>query len=147
MILSRNQGFAYQNYLCFCTSAGQPRVSWTMLDSTVSAGDDEITLQRAVDWQVGDMIVIASTGKRHSQRENEQRQISAVRMVLYLDLFMNQDPKCYKLSTVFQCAKFLASHPVTTALCLHLWAIMTCHIKKQAVLLVESHIGVFNLSN
>ena len=56
-----------------------------MLDSTVSAGDDEITVQRAVDWHVGDMIVIASTGKHHSQRENEQRQISAVSIVLYLD--------------------------------------------------------------
>lgn len=49
-----------------------------MLESSVSAGADEITLQKAVDWQVGDMIVIASTGKRHSQKENEQRQISAV---------------------------------------------------------------------
>lgn len=57
---------------------GQPRVAWTMLESSVSAGADEITLQKAVDWQVGDMIVIASTGKRHSQKENEQRQISAV---------------------------------------------------------------------
>ena len=64
-----------------------------MLDSTVSAGNDEITLQRAVDWQVGDMIVIASTGKRHSQRENEQRQISAVRMVLYLDHVYESRPK------------------------------------------------------
>ena len=56
-------------------TAGTPREAWTVLAEDASAGDTEIKLQKPVDWQVGDHIAIASTGKRHSQRENEEREI------------------------------------------------------------------------
>ena len=32
----------------------------------------------SVNWKVGDEVVIASTGLRHSQNENEKRSITAV---------------------------------------------------------------------
>ncbi|XP_067951959.1 fibrocystin-L-like, partial [Watersipora subatra] len=57
---------------------GIPKVSWTVLGSSANAGDFEIVLQQPVDWEVGDEIAIASTGYRHSQKENEKRQIAAV---------------------------------------------------------------------
>jgi len=38
----------------------------------------QINLLDPVKWQVGDTIVIASTGLRHSQSENEVRKISAI---------------------------------------------------------------------
>jgi len=38
----------------------------------------QITLEKSVNWLVGDYIVIASTGHRHSQIENEKRQITAI---------------------------------------------------------------------
>ena len=39
----------------------------------------QITVQHPVsDWRVGDEIVIATTGLRHSQRESEQRIITAI---------------------------------------------------------------------
>lgn len=53
-------------------------MTWTRLDSTANAGDTQITLQHSVGWQVGDEIVIASTGHRHSQAQNEKHTISAV---------------------------------------------------------------------
>ena len=46
-------------------------VTWTHLAESVEAGDTEMTLMLAVTWNVGDEFVIASTGHRHSQRENE----------------------------------------------------------------------------
>ncbi|XP_067947416.1 fibrocystin-L-like [Watersipora subatra] len=57
---------------------GIPKVSWTVLGSSANAGDFDIVLQQPVDWEVGDEIAIASTGHRHSQKENEKRQIAAV---------------------------------------------------------------------
>ncbi|XP_058524528.1 fibrocystin-L isoform X1 [Ochotona princeps] len=53
-------------------------VIWTRLAHTAKAGDQMLVLQEAVTWKAGDDIVIASTGHRHSQRENEQRTIAAV---------------------------------------------------------------------
>ncbi|XP_069771791.1 PKHD1 like 1, tandem duplicate 1 [Narcine bancroftii] len=53
-------------------------VTWTHLAETAEAGSSTITLQRAVSWKPGDQIVIASTGGRHSQRENEERTVEAV---------------------------------------------------------------------
>ena len=57
---------------------GKPKIPWTVLAATASAGDTTITLQQSVDWEVGDHIAVASTGKRHSQSENELREITAV---------------------------------------------------------------------
>ena len=51
---------------------------WTRLASTANVGDTTITLEVPVDWEVGADIVIATTGDRLSQIENEQRTIAAV---------------------------------------------------------------------
>ncbi|XP_072025340.1 fibrocystin-L-like [Amphiura filiformis] len=53
-------------------------VTWTHLARTIKAGDMKMTLEQAVTWNVNDKIVIASTGDRHSQRENEELTITAV---------------------------------------------------------------------
>ncbi|XP_044027924.1 LOW QUALITY PROTEIN: PKHD1 like 1, tandem duplicate 1 [Siniperca chuatsi] len=53
-------------------------VPWTHLAQTATNGSITLTLMKAVTWKAGDEIVIASTGNRHSQRENEVRKIAAV---------------------------------------------------------------------
>ncbi|XP_040908783.1 LOW QUALITY PROTEIN: PKHD1 like 1, tandem duplicate 1 [Toxotes jaculatrix] len=53
-------------------------VPWTHLAQTATNGSVTLTLMKAVTWKAGDEIVIASTGHRHSQRENEVRRIAAV---------------------------------------------------------------------
>ncbi|KFO35224.1 Fibrocystin-L [Fukomys damarensis] len=53
-------------------------VVWTRLAQTAKAGEWTLILQEAVTWKAGDSIVIASTGHRHSQRENEKRTIASV---------------------------------------------------------------------
>jgi hypothetical protein len=56
---------------------GQPRTPvWTELFATAERGAKSITLMMAVDWRVGEEIVIASTGWNHL--ETERRFISAV---------------------------------------------------------------------
>ncbi|CAH1803035.1 unnamed protein product, partial [Owenia fusiformis] len=53
--------------------------TWTHLGSTAAAGATSITLNEAVSgWTVGDEIVIATTGGRHSQKETETRTITAI---------------------------------------------------------------------
>ncbi|CAK8674402.1 unnamed protein product [Clavelina lepadiformis] len=52
---------------------------WTKLTSTAEAGDTQINLElQATNWRVGDYVIIASTGTRHSQKENEKRRIQAI---------------------------------------------------------------------
>ncbi|XP_012578380.1 PREDICTED: fibrocystin-L [Condylura cristata] len=53
-------------------------VVWTRLAHTAKAGERTLILQEAVTWKAGDKIVIASTGHRHSQRENEKMTIASV---------------------------------------------------------------------
>ncbi|KAG7457780.1 hypothetical protein MATL_G00230750 [Megalops atlanticus] len=53
-------------------------VTWTHLAQTAEAGSTTLTLKQSVTWKAGDEIVIASTGHRHSQRENEVRTIASV---------------------------------------------------------------------
>ncbi|XP_019323389.2 fibrocystin-L isoform X1 [Panthera pardus] len=53
-------------------------VIWTRLAHTAKAGERTLILQEAVTWKPGDKIVIASTGHRHGQRENEKRTIASV---------------------------------------------------------------------
>uniref|UniRef100_A0A3B3X637 G8 domain-containing protein n=1 Tax=Poecilia mexicana TaxID=48701 RepID=A0A3B3X637_9TELE len=53
-------------------------VTWTHLAQTAANGSATLTLMEAVTWKPGEEIVIASTGHRHSQRENEVRTIAAV---------------------------------------------------------------------
>ncbi|XP_021354873.1 fibrocystin-L-like isoform X2 [Mizuhopecten yessoensis] len=59
---------------------GKPLVrTWTELAQTADVGATVLTLQEAVnDWSVGDEIVIATTGHRHSQAETEVRTITGV---------------------------------------------------------------------
>uniref|UniRef100_A0A673FZ74 Fibrocystin-L-like n=1 Tax=Sinocyclocheilus rhinocerous TaxID=307959 RepID=A0A673FZ74_9TELE len=53
-------------------------IPWTRLSQTTQSGSNTLTLMDAVTWKAGDEIVIASTGHRHSQRENELRRIASV---------------------------------------------------------------------
>ncbi|XP_056597030.1 fibrocystin-L-like [Triplophysa dalaica] len=53
-------------------------VTWTRLSQTAQSGSSTLTLMDAVTWKAGDEIVIASTGNRHSQTENELRRIASV---------------------------------------------------------------------
>ncbi|XP_058475058.1 PKHD1 like 1, tandem duplicate 1 [Solea solea] len=53
-------------------------VTWTHLAQTAAKGSSSITLMKGVTWKTGDEIVIASTGDRHSQRENEKKRIVSV---------------------------------------------------------------------
>lgn len=59
--------------------SGRPTpITWTHLSETASAGTAELVLQKPVNWLPGDLVVIPSTGHRHSQRENELREILSV---------------------------------------------------------------------
>ncbi|KAG7317211.1 hypothetical protein KOW79_019509 [Hemibagrus wyckioides] len=53
-------------------------ITWTRLAQTANNGSSTLTLMDAVTWKVGDEIVIASTGARHSQQQNEVRKIASV---------------------------------------------------------------------
>nr|XP_055075127.1 fibrocystin-L-like [Misgurnus anguillicaudatus] len=53
-------------------------VPWTRLSQTAQNGSSTLTLMDAVTWKTGDEIVIASTGHRHSQGENELMRIASV---------------------------------------------------------------------
>uniref|UniRef100_A0A3P8VH65 PKHD1 like 1, tandem duplicate 2 n=1 Tax=Cynoglossus semilaevis TaxID=244447 RepID=A0A3P8VH65_CYNSE len=67
-------------------------VTWTHLAQTAATGSSSIHLMKEVTWKPGDQIVIASTGDRHSQRENEVRTITSVSSdgkVLTLDTLLN----------------------------------------------------------
>ncbi|KAJ8026384.1 Fibrocystin-L [Holothuria leucospilota] len=58
---------------------GKPvATTWTYLASTVFPGDVEMTLVQPVDWNVGNKIVIASTGHHHAQKENEVLKITGI---------------------------------------------------------------------
>ncbi|XP_054766411.2 fibrocystin-L-like [Lytechinus pictus] len=51
-------------------------ITWSYLAETVSAGDTELTLMDSVNWRIGDHIVLASTGTRHKQTQNEEVEIT-----------------------------------------------------------------------
>ncbi|TSK31508.1 Fibrocystin-L [Bagarius yarrelli] len=53
-------------------------ITWTRLAETATSGSSTLTLMDAVTWKVGDEIVIASTGARLSQQQNEVRKITSV---------------------------------------------------------------------
>ncbi|MGI0115841.1 G8 domain-containing protein [Zooshikella sp. RANM57] len=55
---------------------GKPQLSWTQLETTAVAGSNTITLKEAVNWQVGDRIVIASSD--FDMNHAEEFTISAV---------------------------------------------------------------------
>jgi len=43
--------------------------TWTVLDTTANAGDTSFTVQGLVDWEEGDIIVVASTSHDHYESE------------------------------------------------------------------------------
>ncbi|XP_021354106.1 fibrocystin-L-like [Mizuhopecten yessoensis] len=53
-------------------------ITWTMLAETANAGTHVIKLKLAVNWNVGDEIIIATTGDFKSQSQNEQKTITAI---------------------------------------------------------------------
>ncbi|XP_021369085.1 fibrocystin-L-like isoform X2 [Mizuhopecten yessoensis] len=58
---------------------GKPTlITWTMLAETAAADTDSINLEKAVDWNIGDTIVIATTGNSKSQIETEQKTIKDI---------------------------------------------------------------------
>lgn len=61
--------------------------SWTRLAQTANPGDTQITLESAVEWLVGDEIIIAPTG--YKPEEVERFKITAVSadyMTITLDI-------------------------------------------------------------
>ncbi|UJR08495.1 hypothetical protein I4U23_012761 [Adineta vaga] len=52
--------------------------TWTQLGATAINGSSTITLKQAVDWSIGNQIVIATTGDRLSQIESEVRRITNI---------------------------------------------------------------------
>ena len=52
--------------------------SWTLLARTAAAGSNTLVLQDPVTWPSGASIAIASTGTRHTQKENEVAIIASV---------------------------------------------------------------------
>lgn len=65
---------------------GKPKMSWTQLNSTASIGATSIKLKEAVDWQVGDQIVITPSGFLPSETETKTiTQISNDKKTLTLD--------------------------------------------------------------
>ncbi|XP_078617867.1 fibrocystin-L-like isoform X2 [Branchiostoma floridae x Branchiostoma japonicum] len=58
---------------------GRPTpITWTRLSETAAAGATTLKLKDSVNWNAGDSIVIATTGDRHSQGQNEKREIMEV---------------------------------------------------------------------
>jgi len=54
--------------------------TWTRLANSAEIGDDRILLQEAVNWEVGQEIVIISSGwvNKNESQENEVRVIKAI---------------------------------------------------------------------
>eukprot|EP01138_Halocafeteria_seosinensis_P003625 gb/GECG01003704.1/.p1 GENE.gb/GECG01003704.1/~~gb/GECG01003704.1/.p1 ORF type:complete len:3814 (+),score=427.70 gb/GECG01003704.1/:1-11442(+) len=56
---------------------GKPRIrSWTFLESTASAGDDEIHTAEDVDFEPGDRLIVTSNGRNF--RETEEVEVASV---------------------------------------------------------------------
>jgi hypothetical protein len=52
--------------------------TWTYLSVTASKGSNVIHLETPVMWNVGDVIVIASTGDSKTNNDNEKRKIYSI---------------------------------------------------------------------
>ena len=63
----------------FCFVLGKPKTPhYSLLAATAQSGSSVITVQDTTNWRVRDIIVIACTGDRFSQIENEEHIINAV---------------------------------------------------------------------
>ena len=69
---------------------GEPKISWTNLGANASVGSNQITLKEAVDWSVGDEIII--TASRANWDEAEQKIINTI----------SADKKTITLTTVLE---------------------------------------------
>lgn len=73
---------------------GAEKISWTQLGANVNAGSNQITLKEAVNWNVGDEILIVSS--RKNWNEAEKRSITAISgggTVLTLNAVLNYPHK------------------------------------------------------
>ena len=62
---------------CQLDMHGPERIpTWTLMEETAEAGADKITLKQKVDWQVGELISVASTD--YEGRHAEKRTIIAI---------------------------------------------------------------------
>ncbi|XP_069115782.1 fibrocystin-L-like [Argopecten irradians] len=57
---------------------GKERITHTVLEQTVEAGDDVIEVQGEVDWEVGDEIALGSTGSSDEYDQNESGRIKNI---------------------------------------------------------------------
>lgn len=54
-----------------------PRVvTWTHLAQSAEAGSTTLVLTHPVDWEVGEKIVVSSTGRGALNNENEEHEIA-----------------------------------------------------------------------
>ena len=53
-------------------------VTWTHLAQTANVGDRMIRLKQPVTWQVGEQIVVATTGNMNSMKESEENYIEEI---------------------------------------------------------------------
>lgn len=55
---------------CKFSMIGKKRTpTWTMIATTINAGENQFTVIEDVDWQVGEHIVVASTSYDHNEAE------------------------------------------------------------------------------
>lgn len=55
---------------CKFSMIGQTRnKTWTTIAQTIAAGTNTLTLSEAVDWKVGEQIVVAATSFDHNEAE------------------------------------------------------------------------------
>lgn len=55
---------------CKFSMIGKKRTpTWTMIASSINAGENQLTVIEDVDWQVGEHIVVASTSYNHNEAE------------------------------------------------------------------------------
>jgi hypothetical protein len=63
---------------------GKVKKAWTMLNASVIVGGTSVTLQDAVDWEIGDEFIITTTGREHdldkklSYTQTEKRTITSI---------------------------------------------------------------------
>lgn len=68
--------------------------TWTCLTVQASSGDSFITVEDAIDWQVGDSILIVSTSPyfhgvdNSASVQHESRQIVSIHGILFLSLLL-----------------------------------------------------------
>lgn len=70
--------YLYIGYQGACTINGFARKRWSLLTSSVSAGQSSINVDDATGWQVGDTVVLAVTQSYSENKHSEQATIQSV---------------------------------------------------------------------